>query len=327
MAGTTNHYADQYWNDLPRVLSHLSKRATGDAALWWMDYFKRRYATPPRKRALVFGCGTGWVERDLFDRGVAARFDAFDASPAYLSIAEKERGERPISYRNANFDDYVQEHAYDLIVNVASLHHVRYLYRMVHQLAGALEPDGLFVQWEYIGPSRNQYADQHLKLMTAIKQALPQRFRTPHPLRHEIATFLSGDPTEAVHASDIMDALRTELDVVEHKILGGGIAYQLLWNNIEEFRKDDAEARSVLDWLLVLDEVMTDQGLVPPLFAFTICRPKARRRLGPPVQRLLLEPAREKVASALGGRYLPEIWREQRTSARRLLSKLRGHTT
>ena len=32
-----------------------------------MDYFKRQYATPRRKRGLVIGCGNGWVERDLYD--------------------------------------------------------------------------------------------------------------------------------------------------------------------------------------------------------------------------------------------------------------------
>ncbi len=310
-----DHYADQYWNELPRVLSYLCRRATGDPSLWWMDYLKRKYASPPRKRALVFGCGTGWVERDLFDRGVADRFDAFDASPHYLAIAEKERAGRPISYSNANFDDYSPREKYDLIVNVAALHHVRYLFRMAHVLAGSLQPDGVFVHWEYVGPSRNQYSDRHLAILQQVNDSLPTRFRTRHPLRHDVATLLGGDPTEAVHAGDIRRALQNEFEMIEDHSLGGGIAYQILWNNLDEFRKDDDEAKATLERLLELDQTLTDRGIVPPLFAFMICGHKTRPNWSSYFDRLVREPARETFARFARGYYPSEavhssrLWR------------------
>jgi SAM-dependent methyltransferase len=309
------HYRDEYWNDLPRVIAHLCKRSTGDETVWWMDHLKRTYATAPFRRALVPGCGNGWAERDLYDRGIAEHFDAFDASPEYLKVAEEKRGSRSVAYSLKTFEEFAPVGTYDLIVNVAALHHVRYLYRMIHLLAGALAPGGLFVHWEYVGPSRNQYSDHHLATMRAVNEALPPRFRTRHPLRHDLSAFLRGDPTEAIHAADIVDALGDEFEFLEHKVLGGGIAYQILWNNLAEFRKDDPEARATLDWLLRLDASMTDTGLVPPLFAFIVGRRRVKPDWKAPIARLV-EPFREKFAELSGGRYPMELYRAASRAAR-----------
>jgi SAM-dependent methyltransferase len=304
-----NHYQDRYWNDVPAVLSYLCRRATGDAGLWWMDYFKKRYATPPFQRALVFGCGTGWVERDLFDRGVATHFDAFDASPQYLESAESQRKDRSIRYFQSDFSSFRPEQQYDLLVNVAALHHVRDLYRVSATLASALLPTGLFVNWDYVGPSRNQYTHHHVAHMEAMNASLPERFRTRHPLRHPLSSFLKGDPTEAVHSADIPDAVDSYFETVECRSLGGGIAYQLLWNNIEEFLKDDAEAREVLGRILEADARLTATGEVPNLFSFFVCRPRPqpKSRLSHLFMTRVKEPLREQVADMTGGVYPQEL--------------------
>lgn len=306
--GTVDHYADRYWNDLPAVAAYLCRRSTGDPTVWWTDHVKARYATPPRRRALVIGCGNGWVERDLADRDIAEHFDAFDGSPDYLKVAEERRGTRPIRYFRADFDTYRPDGSYDLIVNVAALHHVRYLYRMSRLLAGALTPDGLFINWEYVGPSRNQYAVPHVTLMQTLNAGLPERFRSPHGLRPSLHAFLTGDPTEAVHSAEILRAVEDYFELVERKDLGGGIAYQILWNNIAEFEKDDAEAREVLSRLLEADEDLTRRGTVPSLFCFFVARAR-RSRPGPraAVDRLLREPVREALARASGMMYPDEI--------------------
>src|SRR5690348_5178598 len=69
------HCTDRYWNDLPAVVRYLQQRSTGDRELWWMEYLRRRYDTPFR-RGLILACGTGWVERELMDRGIVEHFDA-----------------------------------------------------------------------------------------------------------------------------------------------------------------------------------------------------------------------------------------------------------
>jgi SAM-dependent methyltransferase len=293
-----------------------------------VPYLKDRYATPPRRRALILGCGNGWVERALFDEGIAERFDAFDVSEAHLESARKLRGDRPITYRHGDFRTFRPEGTYDLIVNHAALHHARYLYRMMHVIASALDDGGIFVNWEYVGPNRNQYPADQLRVMTAVNEALPPRFRTAYPLLLDLRTFLKGDPTEAVHAAEILRAFEQYFEMVERHDLGGGVAYQILWNNTEEFHKDDPEAHDTLDWLLRLDERLTQSGAVPVLFSFFIGRPRSRH-VGwrARFDRWVQEPAREAIADATGGLYpqehLPAILRRVWGRARRDASRLR----
>jgi SAM-dependent methyltransferase len=313
-----DHYSDEYWNDLPDVLAHMCRRSTGDPHLWWMDYVKTRYATPPRQRALVIGCGNGWVERDLCDRGVALEFDAFDASADYLEQAEAQRGDRPISYTRADFASFVADRTYDLIVNVAVLHHAQFLYRHVAMLRKAITAEGIFVNWDYIGPSRNQYPRSQVALMTKVNDGLPERFRTPHPLKSPLHTILPVDPTEAVHSSEILRAVSIYFDFAERCDIGGGVAYQLLWNNIVEFQKGDAEASDVLQDLLALDASCTDSGAVPVLFSFFVCRPRPRpSMLRAAYHERAREPVRESLSRCLRGYYPREFVRSAPDIVRR----------
>jgi hypothetical protein len=305
-----DHYTDRYWNDLTEVDRYIRRLSTGDPALFWMDYFKLTYAQVPRERALVIGCGNGWVERWMDDRKIATYFDAFDASPRYLEEAAGQRGERPISYAKADFNTWLPERRYDLIVNVAALHHVRYLFRMAHLLSNALDAGGLFVHFEYIGPSRNQYSEEHVALMRGINASLPERFRTKHSLVPSLRGILDTDPTEAIHSSNIMRALEDFFEPIERKMLGGGVAYQLLWNNIAEFEKGDEEAKATLDSILRLDEALTAQGVVPPLFAFLVYGSRKRKpSLSAHVDRRVREPLRERFADLTGGLYPREFLR------------------
>jgi len=320
-----DHYRDEYWNELPAVISYLCRLATGDGSLWWMDHLKRKYASPPRKRALIVGCGNGWVERDLFDRGIAERFDAFDASQAYLDQAEAQRNGRPIRYALSDFASFRPAGTYDLVVNVAALHHARRLYRIFDVLRQALDDDGLLVNWEYVGPSRNQYSPAHAALLRAANESLPVRFRTSHPLVHDIQSFLSGDPTEAVHSAEIERAFADRFDVLESHPLNGGIAYPILWNNIAPFRSADPEARAGLDRLLALDEVLSTAGAVPHLFCYSIGTHRSQS-VGARgcVDRWLREPVRESLAGVTGGLYPSEILAKghRRVRARAALSAL-----
>jgi SAM-dependent methyltransferase len=303
---------DRYWNDLPAVVDHQTRRLPGPDDEWWTAYLKRVYCTPPRKRALVIGCGNGWVDRQLADLGIAEHFDAFDVDPAFLAACEAERGDRPIRYFVSDFRSFEATERYDLIVNVAALHHAQYLYHHCSRLAAALTPDGIFVHWEYIGPDRNQYRDDHVAHMEAVNQAMPERFHTSHRLRPYLSAMIVGDPTEAVHASEIVRAVGQYFTILERHDTGGGLAYQMLWNNIAEFEDpSDTEAADVLAELLDQDGRETDSGAIPPLFTFMIAghRPDAGRSLIARFDRRVREPAREALARRMRNLYLGQLVR------------------
>lgn len=290
-----------------------------------MDYIKQQYAQIPRKRALIIGCGNGWVERDLYDRDVAEHFDAFDVSEYYLDSAKAQRGARSINYFVSDFASFVPSGHYDLIVNVAALHHACQLYGFLQRLAPALSADGIFVNWDYVGPSRNQYPDHQLRQMEAINRRLPPRFRSSHLLRPSLRCLLASDPTEAVHAADIPHAVACYFEMIERRDLGGGIAYQLLWNNLTAFEQRDPEARAALAMLLREDDERTARGDVPTLFSFFVCKPRQVPRRAAVLHTAMREPLREKFASRFHGLYPREVWmliaQEVRSMARRLLAR------
>lgn len=269
-----NHYADKYWNDLPEIRAYLCKNATGDENLWWIPYIKKRYAQTPFRNCLILACGNGRIEREMFDTGIAIEFDAFDYSDIYLDQAQSQKGGRPITYFKSSFETLVLPKKYDLVVNVAALHHVGALDSLLQKAAEAMPPNGLFVNWDYVGPNRNQYTNEHVKLMEKVNASLPEKFQTRHPIRHAVEDCIIGDITEAVHSSEIIATFEKYFEIIEQHNLGGGIAYQLLWNNIEEFSKDTLEAKQSLQQLIDLDDAHTRNRTVPNLFSFFIGTPR-----------------------------------------------------
>jgi len=270
-----NHYADRFWNDLPEVRAYLCESATGDRNLWWIPYIKQRYAKTPFRSCLILACGNGRIERELYDTGVALEFDAFDYSDDYLGQARALKGDRPVNYFKSTFETLCLDKQYDLVINVAALHHCACLESLMEKIANALQPDGLFVNWDYVGPNRNQYTVAHLNAIMAINESLPARFQTKHPFRFGVDTFIRGDVTEAVRAADVLPTFEHFFEVLERRNLGGGIAYQLLWNNIEEFSKEeDFEAKALLQQIIDQDRIQTNNRSVPTLFAFFVGSPR-----------------------------------------------------
>lgn len=271
-----NHYADKYWNDLPEVQAYLCRNATGNDKLWWIPYFKQRYAQTPFRNCLIIACGNGRIERELYDIGIALEFDAFDYSDTYLDEARRQKGSRSINYFKSSFDSLSLDKQYDLVVNVAALHHVDCLDSLLKRIAEAMPPYGMFVNWDYVGPNRNQYTDEHLQLMESVNASLPPKYQTKHPLRHPLQTYIQGDITEAIRSSEIIPTFEEYFEIIERHNLGGGIAYQLLWNNIDEFLQNATEAKVLLQKIIELDETYTRNKEIPSLFAFFLGSPKQK---------------------------------------------------
>jgi SAM-dependent methyltransferase len=301
---------DRYWNELTAVIGHLARLSTGSEEGWWTRYIKQCYCKTPCRRALVIGCGNGWVERAIFDEGLAKEIDAFDVDPAYVKLARKDRGDRNINYFVSDFRSFRASHEYDLIINHAALHHAKWLYRHCRALANALAQDGIFVTWDYIGPDRNQYDERHIAQLAQYNNCMPERFRTRWNLRPSLRLALEADPTEAVHATEIVRALENEFEIIERHDLGGGLAYPLLWNNIAEFEREDDEARGILASLLAEDDEATQSGRVPNLFTFIIARPRTHRRsVRAAADIYIREPIRETIAERAGNIYAYEVTR------------------
>ncbi len=271
-----SHYTDKYWNDLKIVVEYKNELATDDKNTHWIDDIPRRFKNfLPFKNVLIVGCGNGWLERKLSDMGIAENFEAFDISEKYLQEAEKEKGNRPIKYFLDDINDLqnIPSKKYDAVFNFAILHHATEIENAMKKLADCLKPKGLMFNEEYVGPARNQYSDEHLELMIQINSDLPEQFRSKNHLRHPLENFRI-EPTEAIHSDLVRPIFEKYFDVVYERNLNGGIAYQILWNNIEQFDNDDPEVRKWLKYLVKNDKKFSTDGQVPILFWYGVGSPK-----------------------------------------------------
>jgi SAM-dependent methyltransferase len=268
------YYSSRYWNDLPQVLAYMSENFTGDPRKWWVADVKERFCAQPFGLGLVPACGNGWVERELVDRGLVDRVVAFDYSPDLLAAAVRDRGPRRIHYVRADLNRIsFPPDGFDVVFNVAALHHVQYIDRFCRLLCEALKPSGVLVSFDYIGPHRNQYSWRHWRCIRRVNRRLPTSVRKDPLRRAHLPTMLRTDPTEAIHSELIMTTIARYFDVERHDT-AGGIAYELLSQNprLDALGAEAADpyVREVLAW----DRHYTERGAVPPLFSYLLARPR-----------------------------------------------------
>ena len=308
------YYKGDYWNDLPRVLAYINELTTGDPDTFWMEDFRRRFCQDgPFQHGLFVACGNGWVEREFLDRGIVRQATGFDYSQDLLDAAERDRAERPIDYFRADINRIeLPENAYDLVVNVGALHHVQFINRFARMLCRTLRPGGVLVAFDYIGPGRNQYGFDHWALIRQANEDLPEWLRKDRLKRPHLPTMLIDDPTEAIHADLVLDALGRFFTIEERHDCGGGIAYEVITHNPKFFSGTaDELVRPHLEQLLRADAGLTEKGTVPSLFSYYIARPhKPALDDESLAVHQAAEDAREAWAARHAGVYTwPQFWR------------------
>tara|TARA_B110000438_G_scaffold117299_1_gene114626 strand:- start:861 stop:1874 length:1014 start_codon:yes stop_codon:yes gene_type:complete len=271
-----SHYSDKYWNDLETVVKYKNKLSTDNENIHWLNDILTRFKEYlPFQNILIVGCGNGWLERQLYEMKIGLHFDAFDISQKYIDEAQKLSKNMPIDYfiEDINTMSNIENKKYDAVFNFAILHHATEIENATKRISEVLKPGGLIFNEEYVGPAQNQYSDEHLKNMLEVMSDLPSKYRSKHMLRPPLANF-RVEPTEAIHSDLVRPMFEKYFDIIYERDMNGGIAYQILWNNIENFCDDDPEAIKWLDYLLEKDFEFSENGKVPILFWNSVGRPK-----------------------------------------------------
>jgi len=268
------YYNTQYWNDFPQVLEYMSENFTGDKQKWWVQDFKDRFASEKFEHGLFLNCGNGWVEREFLDKGIVKKATSFDYSWTLLQDAKSQKGDRLIDYFQVDVNKVTfKDNSFDLIINVAALHHVQFINRLCFVLARALRAGGIFINYDYIGPRRNQYSFLNWLLIKTINRALPRLVRKPRLRRPHLPTMLYADPTEAIHSDKIISTMLRYFDIFERHDTGGGIAYEILTNNpkLQKVSKETLEQN--IDRVLYWDRLLTKTKMIPSLFSYFLAKP------------------------------------------------------
>jgi len=268
------YYQGGYWNDIPEVLSYMNQRFSGSKDIFWIPDFKERYAERPFNHALFLCCGNDWLERQFIDDGIVLKATAFDYSTNLLKQAKQAKGSRPIRYLQADVNkiDFI-DNQFDLIVNSAALHHVQYINRLMRLLLKTIKPNGVFVNFDYIGPRRNQYGFRQWKQIKTVNNHLPRLIRNERLQYPDLPTMLDTDPTEAIHSDLIISTLQRYFKLIERNDVNGGLAYMLLTHNNKIKRLKLSVRKKWVTTILKLDQQLTTKGVVPPLFSYFIAQP------------------------------------------------------
>jgi SAM-dependent methyltransferase len=223
-----------FWMDHPRVRAYVNESISGSAERWPTDWFRDAFAARlPVGEALVLGCGTGALERDLVGKGIASRAIGIDVVEEPLAFA-REAASRAgladrIDYRRADARAFLEALAEpaEAIFFQASLHHFDDVPGLLALVRSRFEPGGLLYLDEYVGPSMSSWRWWRLAPQNVAYYLLPQKLRRSRLVR---APRNPDDPTESVDSGRILDAVHRGFRVLERRDYGGNLLAYLFPN-------------------------------------------------------------------------------------------------
>jgi SAM-dependent methyltransferase len=298
------YYKGKYWNDHKAVELKLNYLATGDKGKKWYDYFFEGLDGKRFDNVLVLNCGNGWVEREVYQKyPVFNNLVGVDISGDLLDQARSNAGSLPFRYylMDINSDEFPAGE-YDLVINHAACHHIAYLDQCFQKLWKQMAKNAYFLNYDYVGPHRNQYPYEDFSASWELNETLPENLRKALTYPH-LPTMLVTDPSEAVHSELILETIAKYFNLTYHKKLGGVLIYELLNFNDKFWTLEDDYTKKWINFLLESDESYTIKT-GRSYFDFFICQPKAKIANTKILKQYeISENEREKAARDNGGLY------------------------
>lgn len=266
-----NHVENLVWTASPVVRRYLHRLVTGQPDCDWVTWAEWKYLPPKVDRALVLGCGSGWLERALATRGRFRSIVACDFAEATVGRARAQAlqmGFPNIEYRVLDLEHEALGGPYDAIFANDVLHHITDLEGISERMHAALAPEGRLFFHEYVGPNRFQYTDERMDLVNRYFRMLPDSLRRDVDTgallwrRERIPkeAVIREDPTEAVRSEDVLPVARERFHTVAEHRAGGGLLNPLLFGVVARFDPDDPDHTRLMNTLCEAEERLMDSG-------------------------------------------------------------------
>jgi SAM-dependent methyltransferase len=272
------------WLQIPGAAENMNRRATGDPEMDWITHsagLLTRFAKPIK--ALSLGCGFGVIERVLRRSDYCQLIHGVDVAEGAIEGARKaaqDEGLDGLTYEVADLNTAIlPKETYDAVYVHAALHHVFQLEHLLDQIKQTLKPGGLFVVYEYIGPSQMQFPRRDLELADAFLKAIPERYRSmprlkdikKEALRLSLDAMNSSDPSESIRASEIVPLTASRFEVKHFRYVGGTLLLLIFSEIAGNFKENDAEITPLIEALVVLDNFLIDNKVLPSYHVYMVC--------------------------------------------------------
>ncbi len=275
----TAHLELLVWTASPVVKRYLHALVSGDPNCDWLTWVEAAHLRPRLDRALVLGCGSGWLERALAQRGRFRSIVACDFAPETVNrarlAARAEGFSSSIDYMVLDLEnEKLPPGPFDAIIANDVLHHITGLEALYTRIEGALAPGGKLVFNEYVGPNRFQYSDAHMEVVNRYLRLLPNRLRWD-PITGQVLwkrervdpnRLAVDDPTEAVRSEDVLPLARRFFRAEKEYVYGGGLLNPLLFGIVSNFRPGDPWDDMLLSRLCAAEQRLTESGEIEPDF-------------------------------------------------------------
>ncbi len=267
------------WTSSAIVRRYLNELATGNPECDWVTWVEWKHLPAAVGRALVVGCGSGWLERGLAARGRVKSIVACDASEEAVSLARAHaRAEDPgasrIEHRVLDLERDDPGGPFDVIFVHEALGRIPDLEGAFGRLHGALAPGGKIVLREYVGPNRFQYTDDQMDLVNRYFRLIPDELRRDNESdrilwrreRSDLDRMLHDDPAAAARSEDVLPVARATFRTEREYPSGGGLLNPLLSGIIGNFREDVPRHQHLLQALCEAEARLSEAGAMKPDF-------------------------------------------------------------
>jgi SAM-dependent methyltransferase len=264
-----------YWTAHPVVREYVNECVTGAGWAWPLVVLKAGWTYNPLARGISIGCGTGELERAARKLRVCERIDAYDVSADSIGVARqraRDEGERwTLRYRVADCDAItLPRQKYDIAFIHGSLHHIADPDRLLKEISRSLKPHGLFYIDDYIGPSRDEWTDEHLVQARQEFEKIDDTLKL-WPVNPPLDW---TDPSEMIRSSRIEGAVRETFEMLHYRPYWGNLLFPLLCC-LDGVALGQPQQQPLLRAMIEREKELVSAGVFArPLFAVMLARKK-----------------------------------------------------
>lgn len=251
------------WWNIPAIRKRWDEKITSKPDLTYYQWIETNFLHGKSGLHMVSpGCGTGSHERHFASCKEIDSILAFDISANSIHEARQENLPK-IDYQVKDFYQWLEEDSRcDLLFFYSSLHHFFNLKSLIPALKKKLNPGGLLIIHEYVGPDRMMWTRTQRQEVNRLLDKIPAGYRRfahgtgikTRAYRPGLWRTLLTDPSESIESSRILPLIHEHFTPLCERGFGGNILHLLFKDIAHHFIEDTPETKKLLSMLFEAED-------------------------------------------------------------------------